>query len=241
MPPFFKELNLSMAIQCILEHSKKPVLLLVDDIMKSGGDKEDLTLIQEKVTEICKCLDAHSVRFNAVLATSNILAMCKEQSRRDIELISLPPLTLEEATSLFGDVDNIPPDLQQCIVDCNGHVVTLELLKLLWNKSRHHFHYVQILNRISNKLDKKYSQLSLDLVRPALLGQTVDKGDSPDGKGTYGEYVDRGYYLKPPPGQSDSFVPAVTPIQLHLYACNNLEEGAKVMFWFMIVAYSCLG
>lgn len=52
MRPLFKELSLALAIECIMAHSGKGVLLLIDEIMKSGGIKEDKDLINGAVTQI---------------------------------------------------------------------------------------------------------------------------------------------------------------------------------------------
>lgn len=98
MRPLFDQRNISLAIQCIMEHSQKGVLLLIDEIMKAGG--EDPTLIAGKVSEIGKCLDTLTTQFNAVLTTLNMLATEKEG--RLIGWITLAPPTLAQALSLFG-------------------------------------------------------------------------------------------------------------------------------------------
>jgi hypothetical protein len=61
-----------------MEHSGKGVLLLFDELMKSGDSKEDKDLIQEKVSELGKCLDTLTTHFNVVMTTLNMLVTNKE-------------------------------------------------------------------------------------------------------------------------------------------------------------------
>ena len=49
MRPLFGQLDLTVALKCIMEHSGKAVLLLVDEIMQSGGEAEDPRLIHGQV------------------------------------------------------------------------------------------------------------------------------------------------------------------------------------------------
>jgi hypothetical protein len=217
MRPLFKELTLTMAIRCIMEHSGKGVLLLLDKLMKSGGGKEDKFLIEEKVSEIGKCLDTLTTRFNVVVTTLNMLATDKESGRK-IVWIKLAPPTLDEALSLFGEDALKFRILQQCISDCNGHHRSLETLKLVWDECKEKdYSYTMLIQELGKRMDPKYSELSIDLIRAALRGYPVFRDKSPDGKQSYADYLASGFYLNTP-DQPSYFVPRISPLQLLLYA-----------------------
>jgi hypothetical protein len=221
MHPLFAKLDLEMAIRCIMEHSNKGVLLLVDEIMKSGGDMDDNNLIKGKVTEIGKCLDTLTTRFNVVLTTLNTLATKKETSSgRFIDWITLAPPTLPEAVSLFGEDAVQSPVLRQCIADCNGHHRSLETLKVVWDEYKEkQYSYPMLIQELGRRMDSKYRQLSIPLIRAALRGYKVGLGDSPDGQQTYAKYLEQGFYLNTL-DESSRFVPRVSPLQLLLFALN---------------------
>ncbi len=67
MSPIFNRLSLSIAVQSIMLHSGKGVVLLVDEVMKHKQPDE----IASAVTA---CLDTLTTRFNAVITTLNEIA-----------------------------------------------------------------------------------------------------------------------------------------------------------------------
>lgn len=243
MRPLFKELTLTMAIRCITDHSSKGVLLLVDELMKSGGGKEDKVLIEEKVSEIGKCLDTLTTRFNVVVSTLNMLATDKEtKSGRKIIWIKLAPPTLDEALSLFGEDALKFPILRQCISDCNGHHRSLETLKLVWDKCKEKdYSYTMLIQELGKRMDPKYSELRIDLIRAALRGYPVFSDESPDGKQSYADYLASGFYLNTP-DQPSYFVPRISPLQLLLYAHKHVAPNTLVVvfsaFCFLFIDFS---
>jgi hypothetical protein len=187
------KLNLSVAITCIMKHSNKGVLLLVDEIMKPGGEKEDFDMINGRVSEIGKCLDTLITQFNVILTTLNMLATEKEtKSGQLIRWITLTPPKLDDAISLFGDDAIYSPILRQCIADCNGHHRSLETLKGVWDEYKEkRYTYPMLIQQLGQRMDCKYSQLSISLIREALRGYTVSLEGSPDGKQTYAQYLEK--------------------------------------------------
>jgi hypothetical protein len=159
------KLTLSMAIDYIMEYSNKGVLLLVNEIMKSGGKEEDIVMINRVVALIGECLDILTTQFKVVITTLNLLATDKEtKSGRLIEWIMLAPPLLHEATSLFGNDAIDSPILRQCIADCNGHYCSLEALKMVWNKYKEkQFSYPMLIQELGRRMDRKYSQLRIFL------------------------------------------------------------------------------
>jgi hypothetical protein len=123
MDPILDRLSLAVAIDCIMLHSGKGVLLLVDEVMKHDQP-------EKIVSAVTVCLDTLSVHFNAVITTLNEIAFHLETlSGRIIIWIELPPATLADAVSLFDGDHSFA--LLQCIADCNGHFRSLEVLKVM--------------------------------------------------------------------------------------------------------------
>lgn len=226
LEPLCEQLSLPVAIECVMAHSNKGVLLLIDEIMKSGGGSEDTKLINQRVSDIGSCLDTLTTQFNAVLTTLNIIVTTNatKPSGRPVSWIPLPPATLSEATSLFGRDTVKYPILRLCIADCNGHHRSLETLKMVWNEYRDvQFSYAMLIEELGRRVDQKYRQLTLDLIRPALKGYTVALTDSPDGIHTFAEYLAQGYYLNTPEDVQD-FIPRVSPLQLIMYALDKVRR-----------------
>ena len=71
LDPVLGQLKLQCAIECVMTHSGKGVLLLVDEIMKhKKADKI--------VSAIGACLDTLSTQFNAIITTLNSVAFTTE-------------------------------------------------------------------------------------------------------------------------------------------------------------------
>jgi hypothetical protein len=97
-------LTLERAVQCISAHSKKGVLLLVDELMKSAALAERIKL-RHVVSRLGDCLDNFSPSgFNIVVTTLNSVAFKNEtESGRRIIWIRLRPATFKEGIFLFLD------------------------------------------------------------------------------------------------------------------------------------------
>lgn len=134
MFPNLDKLSLSAAIRCVISHSKKSVLLLVDELMNSGGKKQGMDRIKGVIYQIGACLNSIP-NLNVVTTTLNESAFSNENYyAHPVEWIKLPPAGLIESKSLFGDDANKSKALAQCISDCDGHFLSLETLKLLWDE-----------------------------------------------------------------------------------------------------------
>lgn len=226
LQPLFEQLSLQKAVECVMAHSNKGVLLLVDEIMKSGGISEDIQLINQRVSDIGSCLNILTTKFNAVLTTLNMLVTSNAtiSSGRPICWIPLPPATSSEAQSLFGEDAIKYPALRLCIEDCNGHHRSLETLKVVWNEYKDaNFSYPMLILELGKRMDQKYRQLTLDLIRPALKGYTVALTDTPDKQYTFAEYLAQGYYLNAPESVQD-FIPRVSPLQLIMYGLDKVHR-----------------
>ena len=225
MRPLPNGLDLTVAIQCIMEHSDKGVLLLVDEIMKSGGVVEDILLIHEKVSQIGNCLNILATKFNVVLTTLNMQAMRIEGSRK-IGWIKLAPPTLEEATSLFGSDAAHSSILRRCIVDCNGHYHSLETLKVVWDEHPEmRCSYTTMIQKLGEAMEKKFSQLRITLIRAALGGRLNDSPDAP--------YLQQGIYLNTPHSWGP-IVPRISPLQMLLYAREHFNKSASSVVYTIL-------
>ncbi len=229
LEPLHEKLSLRLAIECVMTHSNKGVLLLVDEIMKFGGVDEDTKLINQRISDIGGCLDTLTTRFNTVLTTLNIIVTTNatKPSGRPIHWIHLPPATWLEAISLFGEDIYKYPILRMCIADCNGHYRSLEALKLVWcDNILRPYTYPMLIKEVGKRMDIKYRQLTLELIKPALCGEKVDLLATPDGNFTYAEYLARGYYLNTPDqSESSYFVPRISPLQLLLFAQDYTKDS----------------
>lgn len=228
-----------------MAHSGKGVLLLVDEIMKSGeGDKED-DLIDSRISDIGDLKSSLGSDFNAVVTTLDkrvVNGKKSKKSGRPIRWISLPPATLSEATSLFGEDAVKYPVLRLCIADCNGHHRSLETLKVVWKKNvLRPYTYRMLIQELGKKMDTKYSELTIELIRPALRGEKVELTATPDGKHTYAEYLAMGIYLNAPDeSESSKLVPRISPLQLLLFALVTTENNKVTSTSLVRPHYSCL-
>ncbi len=204
--PLFSELTLKCAIMCIAEHSKKGVLLLVDELLKA-----EATAL-ESVKQIGICLDElTSSRFNAVITTLNLKVTVAELlSGRYFLWIPLLPAKYSEAIKLFQHVIDEGKQkplslkrraslaaLQQCIADCNGHFRSLEALWRLWGwVESEEPNYPQLIRQLGRNIEDKYGALELPHVCAALRGVPVHYDAKVPGlPHTYGEYLAMGIFL----------------------------------------------
>jgi hypothetical protein len=215
------KIHLATAIECIMVHSNKGVLLLVDEVMKSGAAGKVVSIIGG-------CLDELTTKFNAVMTTLDTLAFQKEEtdSGRKIKWVKLKPAKLSSAMSLFEDSAK-SPILAQCIADCNGHFRSLETLYLLWIEVKAQpLTYPALIKRLRESMERKYGDiLTIDLIKPALRGKEVSPSSMPDGLKTYQEYLSSGIYLNSVEGGS-KFVPRLSPLLLMIFAERNTGPDA---------------
>lgn len=156
---------------------------------------------------------------------------------RKIGWTPLTPPTLEEALSLFGDDAIKFPILRLCISDCSGHLRSLETLKEVWDECKEeNYSYTNLIQEIGKRMESKYSELSIDLIREALRGYPVDSSHSPDGKHSYAEYLAKGFYLNAP-DQPSEFIPRISPLQLLLYAHKKIHWAPNSVVCTLLFVY----
>lgn len=220
MEDAISRLSLSLAIKCIMAHSQKGCILCVDELLKSGGYRNNEVLINGVVSAIGGCLDTLPITFNAIVTTLDATALTQEQikSGRKINWVYLRPAKLDSALSLFGDL-TLSPVLVQCISDCNGHFRSLETLFVLWQEVEGKpLTYPTLIKRLRERMDNKYGDnLTIDLIKSALRGTEITPSDSPDSHKSYREYLSMGIYLNSVKGE-EKFVPRLSPLLLMLFA-----------------------
>ena len=135
MRAFFPDLNPSQAVQVVIAHQKRPVLLLVDELIKSEY------IAAEWPFKILSCIGIlldDIAMFSSVetsLKPRPVLRVASE-SGRQVQWIQLPPFTLQESESLdlfkliLEEYTSLGMDevVKLCVSDVGGHPRGLELL-----------------------------------------------------------------------------------------------------------------
>ncbi len=116
-------LSCILAIRTILAIDKHPILLCVDEIIKSPNPG--------KAAAVGDCLSSlEASDFNSVISMLDWLPVkdvYKKKSQRDVVPVTLPLLTKEESEKLFpADSTQI---VKRLITYCNSHPRSLSILK----------------------------------------------------------------------------------------------------------------
>jgi hypothetical protein len=172
------------AIEIIKEHSGgKPIILVVDEMMKLGKDKARSVL-----SGIGKLLDAFG-DLHCVISTLDFLYFQEHasESGRQFDWVPLSPPTFKECCELFELTEGQYYDpIGQCIMECNGHLRNMEDLKDIWNAPGNHELQHKELMALLVKRVKVGIPLPDNAVILALSGEVVDRstkvGDHTIGK-----------------------------------------------------------
>jgi hypothetical protein len=219
--------NLRKVVDCILVAvpEKTGILLTVDELIKSAGEKREYeSNIDSILSEIGYCLNSlSSTKFNTTVCTLDVKPFTRMQtlSGRPIDWIILSPLSYPTAVSLFPEKT---PALLQCISDCNGHPRSLQYLAktLLQNNKWNQLSYHQLSSLFLQVLLTAPipRPQNINIIKAALLGDSVSLEDSPDGKNTYRELIWMGYLLNDLKGET-TIIPRLSPLLLRAWAQNN--------------------
>ncbi len=180
-------LTLSLAVQCISAHSKKGVLLLVDELLKSTALATRIQL-KHVVSQIGDCLDNFAPsQFNTVVTTLNNIAFKGEtDSGRIILWIKLSPATLAESIWVFLNrharakvINDLPPPMRLLDLHLVLAAIGVRLLEALGNPilaqcisdCNGHFRNLESLKML---WDKPGSQRLSYLLLIRDLGQSID-------------------------------------------------------------------
>ena len=198
-----QHMSVVTVVECIQLDCGKPILLAVDEVAIAGGRIAPLATIPfEVVHAVGKCLNNfRGDKFNAVVSTLDVLIVGAEKaySGRPITWIQLPRFTRGESEQLFGNPDT---EVLLCmfIMMCNGHGRTLEHLHKVWKNNAVLFATGTISSIMSILIvgmqSFNFLSMSLALIKPALLHNTVNLDDTPaGGNQTYRACIDSGVVL----------------------------------------------
>jgi hypothetical protein len=191
--------------------AQKPILLLVDEVMKFGEE-----LATALLHNIAECL-GKSNNFETVISTLNpgpILAE-KTNSGRKVVWLNLSPLSLEESLRLFKNFP-LNDEAKLAISDCNGHPRSLECIwhaftKTPTNESINHEFTMKIA--IQN-WGSRYSQITPTHLKVALEGKTLRVTDKVEGLLPITE-IQTGIFLNV--NATTHFVPCLSPFALRVF------------------------
>jgi hypothetical protein len=222
------------ALKFISRRYDKPVLLCVDELMKSTNPKE-------VVSAIGSCLDQIE-NFDAVVSTLDIYPVTQEEtdSKRKICWVKMTPLKLEHGLELFRSILSQAPGrevvIEACISDCNGHGRSLETLALhLRNPAcREIDSYSAIMDAIADQVKGSLQEVSIEMVTLALAGNTVSLSDDvitfDKRKKSISQCISAGYYLNSLVGGEKNVIPQLSPLLLRAFARAEIGNDALRSF-----------
>jgi len=218
-------------------YENKPVLLCVDELMKSPDPPKVLTAIGACLNQLKD--------FDAVVTTLNLSPFSNlATSARPIKLVWFSPIEFDNAVKLFENLTlkfqnpneeiklsallaRMPErrtTIEACISDCNGHARTLETLATLF-LHRPSFTraepYIKIQDELGDLLASKFDGVSYEMITLALAGNKIDrmtKVITKEGPKTFEECIKKGWYLNSLTFQDSNVIPTLSPIILAIFA-----------------------
>ncbi|CAJ0845300.1 8105_t:CDS:2 [Entrophospora sp. SA101] len=251
----FESLNIRTVVQSILYHSKKRVLLCIDEIMKilSGTDTNQkqakvnkfLNHLYNPYQEFAKDKE-ELIKFNFILTTLDAVYVQSNMtdSGRQIEWIPLRRLEISESAELFNEVirslnleENRLFVIKKCISDCNGHPRTLEKFYQVFNSNKEAqiiHNYSSLIAILTNHIRDWYKNISFPVVKMALLGESVRLSHVINTNGeqlSISALVSSGDYINSLTEKSEAqfVIPTLSPVSLQYFCLNNEDDGdAKI-------------
>eukprot|EP00727_Mastigamoeba_balamuthi_P009709 m51a1_g5360 hypothetical protein (617) ;mRNA; r:495688-498107 len=188
--PHFRSLNLSTALRAVALHSGAENLYLgVDEILRTAPES-----LGSVLAEIGSALEdfgrrdsaqSNAVLFCLVTSLDSLALLNATHSARTIDWVPLRQIELAHAMELFkGKKGWLEADSVRCLIaDCGGHPRTLAVLfEALSDLKRTHgaglgaVPYRDLASAMCRRLQRyniSDALLSLDVLTPALLGETV--------------------------------------------------------------------
>ncbi|RIB18704.1 hypothetical protein C2G38_2036671 [Gigaspora rosea] len=249
----FDSLDTSTAVQSIIHHSRKSVLLCVDETMRvlSGNNtnRESIKILLHELYEPYHALSASESKFHFVVSTLDAINMWQTQTKSDrpINWIPLRRLALSESVELFHEVTKSLSDrrlfiIKKCIADCNGHPRTLEKFYQLLHDdiALNTDVYSSLIERLATNLVSLFCKISFSIVKMALLGQItslMDEIETTLGTSTLRDLISSGIYINSLTDNSEILyvTPTLSPVSLQYFCMfsknkvNDVNDDAKTV------------
>ncbi|KAF0351281.1 hypothetical protein F8M41_015383 [Gigaspora margarita] len=242
----FDSLDTSTAVKSIIHHSRKSVLLCVDETMRVLSDNNtNLESIKTLLYELYKpyhALSASDSKFHFVVSTLDAINMWKTQ--RPINWIPLRRLALSESVELFHEITKSLSDrrlfiIKKCIADCNGHPRTLEKFYQLLHDdiALNTDVYSSLIERLAKNLDPLFGRIFFSIVKMALLGKItpfICEIETTLGTLTLRDLISSGIYINSLTDNNEIFnvIPTLSPVGLQyfcMFSKNDVNDDAKTV------------
>ncbi|GES76038.1 hypothetical protein GLOIN_2v1783590 [Rhizophagus clarus] len=237
----FCSLDILTAIESIIHHSGKSVLLCVDEIMKIGPP--NIINLLASLYVPYQSFAVKDKRFRFIVSTLDAVRLWDIQtsSGRDINWIPLRRLELSESIDLFSKlIEKLGPDrpdrafiIKKCISDCNGHPRTLESLYELLSKNNtalETYNFATIIEVLTKEIRPWYGDITFSIVKLALLGEPVDlkrKVEVKDKELSVKDLITSGIYINSVTEDTTNLkvIPTLSLVSLYYFSMTNDEDG----------------
>jgi hypothetical protein len=218
-----KNMELKAVIDWMHGITKKPILLLVDEIMKLGRELATKTLHR-----IAECLK-YPKKFETVISTLNSDPILNEKlySRRQITWLPLSPLSYNNSLKLFKAFP-LNNDAKLAISDCKGHPRSLECMFHAFRKAPKDTNYKLIIEAALKEWEDRYTHIHLQHIKIALEGKRMLTADSVQGLCLSTE-IESGSFLNV--NTTFHVIPAISPFVLRVFVRNS-DSTDPLIFLF---------
>ncbi|POG73797.1 hypothetical protein GLOIN_2v1772162 [Rhizophagus irregularis DAOM 181602=DAOM 197198] len=245
----FVSLDTYTAIDSIIHHSGKSVLLCIDETMrvlpKGHGDLENIKTLLNELYRPYRDFSRLANKFYFVISTLDTLNVWSTQtdSQRPICWIPLRRLVLSESANLFRTlVRNLDEHrlfvIKKCISDCNGHPRTLEKFYQVINVENgddttlNTDNYSSLMERLARNLKQLLGRISLPIVKIALFGKEkslTDEIETKAGKSNLRDLISSGIYINSltDEGEIFSVIPTLSPVSLQYFCIYNKDSESE--------------
>ncbi|CAG8564490.1 12800_t:CDS:2 [Funneliformis mosseae] len=243
---YFDSLDTYTAIDSIIYHSGKSVLLCIDETMRVlQNGHEDLINLKKLLDELYipyRDFSKSVNKFYFVVSTLDTLNVWNTQtdSQRPVHWISLRRLVLSESANLFCTLTKGLDEkrlfvINKCIADCNGHPRTLEYFYKVLKADDTALNidvYSSLIERLAGYLDQLLGRISLPIVKIALLGNEVsltNEIETITGKSTLRGLISSGIYINSLTKNVEIFkvIPTLSPIALQYFCISNKDNTSE--------------
>lgn len=198
---------------------KRPLLLLVDELMKCGEDGATKIL-----HAIGICLNEHPPEiFDCIVSTLDTSPVFKENSSsgRPLLWVNLPPLSQESSEKIFGTLP-MTPELKLCIAECNGHPRALECIWSALKKfsGQRHIKTEYIIKAAIDDWGTRLPPISDAHLKIALNGKPVYPEDTIEELNIATELL-KGTFLNANVKKQTKFIPQLSPFSLRVIAARR--------------------
>jgi len=238
-----------MAIESIMHHLKKSVLLCIDETMKvlpkGHSDLRNIKILLDELYKPYQDFSKSANKFYFVISTLDTLNVWSIQtdSQRPICWIPLRRLVLSESANLFCTLVRDSDGrrlfvINKCISDCNGHPRTLEKFYQVINikngddTALNIDNYSSLIERLARSLNQLLGRISLSIIRIALIGDEkylTDEIEISTGKSILRDLISSGIYINSLTDEEETFrvIPTLSAVTFQYFCIYNKDSKSE--------------